>query len=754
MAGILFPAVGGLGILSNQGSDAVNEISAQLSASKPPLVTRVLDKDGNQIATLYDQYRLPAARDQISQNMKAAMVAVEDKRFYEHGPVDMKGTMRAAINDVGGGSTQGASSITQQYVKNFLINVVHRDNKVEQQRDQEASIARKLREARTSMQVSQRMSKDEILAGYLNTVAFGKNVYGVGAAAKVFFGTTPDKLTVAQSALLAGMVNNPIVLSPWNNPKKALDRRNTVIDRMVSNDALSKQHGETAKREPLGVQPERKVPSSSCVGAKEHAGFFCEYVQQYLEQHGFSQKQIGSGGYTIKTSLDPKLSKAARKSILKHVPADADKVTNSFAVTGSGKDAHRVRAMVSNRTYGYDADEGGRGYNVVANPTVTFGGGSTFKIFTTAAALERGKAGLSTVLPNPKSVSVKRKGAPKYEQPQHTSNLSGTGSSISLRTALEKSPNTAFFLLANKVGIHNVLKMARRLGLRHTLQSNSVGSAPNHDPKDKRSKLAAYNQPQSKYYQTRLSFTLGVSAVSPLEMSNVLATIRSNGKWCPPNPIESITDRDGKPVKVPSGSCEQVISPDVAKALQDGMSNDTTSGTSAQAAHKANFSLRDFAKTGTTNTNESVSFTAGIAHYGVASMVYSDGSSPQPICGGSPVATSPGCGGEHGGAFGGSVAAPPYFEAFNHILGGKKIRPPEQAPSNMDSSGQRGAVVPSVLGAHADSARETLHKAGYKHVHVQHVKATSKKGTVIGQTPQGNVAKKQRITLSVSTGKA
>lgn len=752
VAGLVFPVAGGAGLVSNQMSNTVDNLSADLNSNQPPLVTNVTDKDGNKIATLYDQYRVPVADNQISNTMKAAIIAVEDKRYFDHGGVDWKGTIRAALNDVGGGDTQGASSITQQYVKNYLINVVHRNNKAEQLRDQEANIARKLREARISMQLEQRMSKDQILSGYLNVVAFAKNIYGIGAAAQTFFGTTADKLTIPQSALLAGVVNNPLSNDPWNHPQKAKDRRDTVIGLMEDNKAISPQQAEQAKAAPLGILPERDMPSNSCVGAPEDAGFFCDYVEQYLQRNGMSEDQLKTGGYTIRTSLDPKMSKVARESVKKSVAPDSPNVTNSFAVTGTGDQSHQVQAMVSNRTYGIDADEGGRSYNVVSDPSVTFGGGSTFKIFTSAAALENGEAGLNTTLPNPKQVSVKRKGAPKYEQPQRTSNLDGTGPSISLRTALEKSPNTAFFMLENKLGVDKVLQMAERLGLRRTLNANTIGSPPITDPDDERSKLAAYNTSQKDYYKTRLSFTLGVSAVSPLEMSNVMSTIKSGGVWCPPNPILSITDRDGKPVKMPTQPCERVISPDVAKALQQGMSEDTTAGTSARAAQAAGWNKPDFAKTGTTNSNESVAFTAGVDNYGVSSMVYSDGSDPAPLCAGKPITA--GCsGGDKGGAFGGSAAGPPYFDAFNAILGDKKIPPIPQAPDSMLTSGKHGPVVPYVVGQDSEAARSALAKAGYKNVAVKQVPGKEKAGTVTGQTPQGNSPPGQQVTIFTSTGK-
>ncbi|MGH3622681.1 MAG: transglycosylase domain-containing protein, partial [Sciscionella sp.] len=292
VAGLLFPFTGGLGVLSNRASDTVDNISADLSTVDPPLVATLTDSEGKPFGKLYDQYRIPAASNQISRTMKAAIIGIEDRRFYDHAGVDWKGTLRAAINDTTGGSTQGASTITQQYVKNYLVNVVDRNNPVEKQKDQEQTISRKLREARIAMQVEQKMSKDQILTGYLNVVAFGANIYGIGAASRAYFGVTPDNLSVSQSALLAGLVNNPISLNPWENPQGALDRRNQVIDRMVENRSLSRQEADAAKGEQLGIKPSENLPPKTCAGARRDAGFFCDYVEQYLTEAGMSYDDI------------------------------------------------------------------------------------------------------------------------------------------------------------------------------------------------------------------------------------------------------------------------------------------------------------------------------------------------------------------------------------------------------------------------------------------------------------------------------
>src|ERR1700743_2059390 len=251
------PVAIGLGEGSNQLSDSVDSISSDLTNAEFPLVTTVTDRDGNPIAYLFDQYRLPVSFNQISPNMTNAVIAIEDKRFYQHAGIDVKGALRAAVSNSSGGSTQGASTITQQYVKNFLINVVDRNNKTAQAEDQAQTVVRKLREAKMAMTLDQECSKNNILTGYLNVVQFGHTgigPYGVGAAAAAFFGTTPDKLTVPQSALLAGMVNNPVFYDPYHHPQQALARRNLVIDKMVENRALTPAAAAVAKKAPLGVQ--------------------------------------------------------------------------------------------------------------------------------------------------------------------------------------------------------------------------------------------------------------------------------------------------------------------------------------------------------------------------------------------------------------------------------------------------------------------------------------------------------------------
>ncbi|WP_115944736.1 transglycosylase domain-containing protein [Amycolatopsis thermalba] len=661
-AGVAAPVVLGAGVLSNQVADAVDGISATLAGSEQPLVTTVTDRDGTPIATLFDQYRLPVTAGQISPAMKAAIVSIEDRRFYDEGGVDVKGMVRAALHDSSGGSTQGGSTITQQYVKNYLVNVVDRNDRAAQLADQADTIARKLREAKIAVQLGQTVSKEDILTGYLDVVEFTGNIYGVGAAAHAYFGTTPDRLTVPQAALLAGMVNNPSLFNPYTHPDQARQRRNLVIDAMVGTKALTAADGATAKAAPLGVRPGGPdVPSSTCLGAAPDAGFFCQYAESYLIRSGFTADQLETGGYVIRTTLDPRVSRIAKDAVDANVPVTQDGVANTFAVIRPGQTTHEVLAMVANRNYGTDPARGETATNIVAGAGNVFGAGSSFKIFTAAAALESGKAGLDTPLPNQAGQCFTQPGANEYTQPYCVQN-DGVHypDPISLRDGLATSPNVAFVNLEQQVGMPAVLDVARRLGLRNTLTTNDAGAKPDPSSPDPQ-----YSQPQSQYFQDKLSFTLGNSPVSPLEVANVPATLMSGGTWCPPDPILSVTDRYGHDVPVRRQACEQAVPPGLADSLLNGLSQDTVSGTSPLAAAAAGWHHADFGKTGTTQRSESVAFVGGVDDYAVSSMVFADGPHPAEICPGPPVHLGS-CG--HG-AFGGTVAAPPYFHAMNEILG-------------------------------------------------------------------------------------
>ncbi|RJQ74134.1 PASTA domain-containing protein [Pseudonocardiaceae bacterium YIM PH 21723] len=748
LAGIMFPFVGGVAVASNRASDTVNSLSSDLATTDPPLLTTIQDRDGQTIAYLYDQYRIPTPSDKISQAMKAALIAIEDRRFYEHKGVDFKGTMRAFFtNQVAGETSQGASTITQQYVKNYLVHVVNKGKLLEQQKATAPSPARKLREIRIALQLEQKLSKEEILTRYLNIVPFGNEVYGVGAAAHSYFNTTADKLTITQAALLAGMVNSPSSLDPIQHPQAATERRNLVIEEMYragmlagSQDA-AKKTADAAKSEPLGVQELHK-PEGTCLGAGTQFGFFCQYVEDYLTKVGIPEEQLHSGGYTIRTTLDPKVSAAAKTATEQMVPRLTPGVANVMPVIVPGKQRHEVVALAANRDYGLNPEKGQTTYRMPDGISNQFGAGSTYKIFTSAAALEKG-LGINNVIQTPGSYTsgVFRNGNGSGYTVKNAS--AAYPGSMTLQKALATSPNTGFVILEEKVGIENVLKMAQRLGMRDTMANNAAGRRPN--PESEQGNLKV---PQIEQFNNIFggSFTLSPVATSPLELANVMATLMSGGKWCPPTPILSITDRDGKPISISEQPCEQAVSEGLANTLITGLSqDDQPGGTAAAAAKNANWTRPMAGKSGTTETHQSSAFVGGTPQYVASVETWADGRNPTGVCVGPPVRV---CGG--GDIYGGTVPAATWFSAMNAIHAGLPPSPlPPTDPRYVD--GGSSVQVPDVVGLGENDAKAKLEGAGYK-VKSAVQNNVQPRGTVVNQTPRGTALPGETITIYVSSG--
>ncbi|MDA3624876.1 transglycosylase domain-containing protein [Saccharopolyspora sp. WRP15-2] len=741
VAGLLFPITGSLGVVSNRASDAVNSISADLMTKEPPLVTTVTDKDGRPISYLFDQDRTPAAPDQIADTMKAAIVAIEDRRFFDHQGVDWAGTLRAAMtNQVSGGISQGGSTLTQQYVKNYLVHVVAGGDPVKQHKAIEQTPARKLREMRIALQLEKQLSKEEILTRYLNVVPYGNQAYGISAASRTYFGTTPDQLTIAQAALLAGMVNSPSALNPENNPDEALNRRNLVIKAMEDQQRITPEAADEARNSPLGlVQPLQSIPNG-CVGAGPADGFFCKYVIDYLERAGFTEEQLRTGGYTIRTTLDEKATTAAKAAAEKGVPKTTKGIANVMSVVEPGKEKHRVRALVANRDFGLDASQGQTAY-ALPSGVIKFGAGSVYKVFTSAAAMEKGMGIYNTIqAPGSYTSSVYKNGTAPYT----VGNAEGVSPGPrTLQKALATSPNTAFVALEERAGLDQTVDMAVRLGMRQTLQNYTASG----DPLGANGSSGVSQADFVKQHNIG-AFTLGYAPTSPLEISNVGATIMSGGTWCPPTPIEQILDRNGNPVSITEDPCEQVVDEPLANALAVGMSqDDKPGGTAAAAASGAHWTRPLASKTGTTESYQSAGFLGATPQYSGAVLTFSDGTSPQGICDTDPPRL---CGVNGGNIYGGKVPARTWFDAMNVIHEGLPVA---QLPPTIEryENGGDEFQVPNVVGMTSNRATEALQKAGYK-VQERSVNSARKQGLVVSQTPRGFALPGETVTLSVSTG--
>src|SRR6476659_4884663 len=277
-AGLAIPFAGVVGIGTQQVATGMTGLPAELKTEPLDQRTVMVDGAGNVIATLYDENRVNVPLSQISRTRVKAIVAIEDYRFYQHGALDLKGTLRALItNQASSGVVQGGSSITQQMVELTLLSQAKTKKQMKEATDD--TYARKLRELRYAIAFEQHYSKDWILERYLNIAYFGDGAYGIQAAARHYFDVNAKDLNLRQSAVLAGLVKNPTGYDPTNSPDRALERRNVVLDRMAELNVITRDKAEQVKKQRLGLHV---VPAKNRF-LLPRAPFFCNYVISYLE---------------------------------------------------------------------------------------------------------------------------------------------------------------------------------------------------------------------------------------------------------------------------------------------------------------------------------------------------------------------------------------------------------------------------------------------------------------------------------------
>ena len=761
VAGLMLPYVLGLGLASNKVNDTLAATeTVDLQKIPMPQVTTVTDSKGATIATMFTQNRrVVNSLDQISPYLPTAVMAIEDRRFMNTAEgVDWRGMARALVKGTTpSGNTQGGSTLTQQYVKNYRYLVLA---KTDQDRMEAiaATPLRKLQEAKQALALptEYKMSKNDILLGYLNLVAFGPSVYGAQAAAQYFFGVDAKDLTLAQSALLAAMVNNPNKYNPFVADKVAdtKSRRDLVLSYMQQYMNIPAADVAAAKKEPLGAT--QHPVRNGCLSAANSAtnGYFCEYALSFLQQYqGLSRQDLASGGYTIRTTMDPVAMNAAVSAVRGNAdPQNKNffRIANAIAMIQPAPKSRRVVALAANRPYGSDKTKGETLYKLPTN-FAPLGAGSTFKVFTAAEAMKQG-LGTSSVIDSPAQYT-----SPLV--PSHPFNNSGNyPTSMTLQQALRTSPNTAFVSLEDQVGLPKVVQTAVDLGMKgYELDASDVD----------RAFAAGRSYQEEVTAQKMASFTLGVSPVSPLELANVGATLASQGEWCPPTPIDQISDVSGNPVAVKlPGQCTQAVDAGLANSLAKAMEGDVQAGDgtahSAMQAGGWDPSRPAAGKTGTTESYKSSAYLGFTPYYSAAVLTWDYLDRPQSICigdngklaGTCKVQTKSGqriSGQGVRGMSGGSVPATTWFTAMAPLH--KGLTPAEFSPGNLDAP-RADLIPPSVVNKNIADATSQLEQAGYKVVPKVDATSGAAPNTVVGQSPAPGAAvlKGATITLMVSAG--
>ena len=395
VAAAAFPAAAMSGLAAKAGGQTCASLPSGLKDFSSPQITRVYASDNKtQIAQFYDEFRSDVPLRDISKHMRDAIVAAEDREFYRHNGVDLKGVARAFVNNNNGKAKQGASTITMQYVRMSLAYSATTPREVV---DATADTPkRKVTEMKYALQVEKELSKDQILERYLNIAPFGNQAYGVFAASQVYFNKKPKDLTIGQAAMLAGMVKAPTSFNPTTvegYPQIQQRRNNYVIPGMVEMGAISQVEAEAAKKEAI---PRRSRPiANGCVSVAQNKwGFFCDYFYRWWmsrEQFGETQydreRRLKSGGYRITLTMDIKAQASARERISDRI---SEKNKNALLLAGVEPATGKVRLLSANRRYRLDdpadpqnkmssdpakAARGIRGtYPNTTNPLITGGG--------------------------------------------------------------------------------------------------------------------------------------------------------------------------------------------------------------------------------------------------------------------------------------------------------------------------------------------------------------------------------------------
>ena len=509
---------------------------------KPDAVTRIYSADKVLLAELFIEKREPVPLKTIPRYLTAALVATEDRKFYKHSGVDLRGIARAIIKDIRAGEfVEGASTITQQLAKTLFLTP-------------RKTLVRKAKEAILAFQLERRYTKDEILELYLNQVYFGSGAYGVESAAKIFFGKSVTDLNLPECALVAGMPKSPSRYSPLVNPDLAIKRRNTVLRQMRDTAIISEDAYRQAVQEELHTGPLRSNASK--------APYFVEYVKSYLEDE-LGSARIYKSGLSVYTTLDFRLQQAAEGALLDGLAALNVRMEKAH-INGSDSEAAMISIDLS--TGGILAMVGGKNFSTSRFNRATMAlrqPGSAFKAFVYAYAIEQGFTQGRKILDAP----VVYRGARDGEdwEPQNFSRQ--YRGEMTLRQALAVSQNIPAVRLLQTLGPSSVAQFTHQLGIKSHLASD-------------------------------LSLALGTSEVNLMDMTAAYAVFPNKGQRVAPYGILEVVDRQGRVIWRTKPQKRLVLSRSTAAIITNMLEAVVKEGT----GRRARILGRAIAgKTGTTN---------------------------------------------------------------------------------------------------------------------------------------------------------
>ncbi len=742
-AGLMLPAVATTSAMANKTTQIFDELPAELTQVPLSEKSTILAADGRVLATFYTQNRIVVPLSEVSVEMINAVIDTEDRRFFEHGGVDLTGMTRALLTNAVSNANEGASTLTQQYVKNAQIQAALQiADPVKQAQaiaDARASTglegyARKLQEAKLAISLEKVMTKDEILQAYLNISQFGVSVYGVETAAQYYFSVPAKDLTYLQAATIAGITKGPTEYDPERNPAKSQGRRDTVLGLMLKQGDITQAEHDQGVATPIADTLKIGQTRLGCATAGDvvaGSGFFCDYVTKVMAQNpafgataADRRRLLYQGGLTIHTTLDPRMQELADAAVKGSIPVDdVSGVANAMSTVepGTGK----VLAMAQNRIYNTAPNPGPGQTAINYNTDYAYGGsrgfqpGSTFKAFTLLEWLKEGHALQEVVDGRVKSYKMKQfsasctgLGGPDWRP----NNAEGNGNFMTVADATKNSVNNAFVEMATQLDLCALFQGAAELGV-HT----GLGKAPQVVP----------------------SNVLGTDNVAPLTMAAAFAAFSAEGTFCEPIAITAVEDATGTALPVPSANCRQVITPQLAHAMSFGMSQ-VWNGT-ANKVPKLPDGRSASGKTGTTSENEYTWFVGYTAQLSTAVWVgHAEGFIPmQRVTIGGTYFKN---------VYGASLAAP----AWRAFMAPASEGMPVVAFPAADSAQVVGVkiAVPDVVGMSASTATAALTKAGFNVKTGSPAYSAAPVGSVASTDPAGGsrVVRGSVVTIVMSLG--
>ena len=752
-----FPIVAMTGLVAKAGADSFDKLPSALTVQQSPQISYVYASDGKTLlSTFYDENRLDVKLSDVAPVMQEAIVASEDTRFYEHHGVDAKGVARAFVaNQSAGDTTQGASTLTMQYVRLAIeYSASSPQDVVDATSD---TPGRKIREMRYALALEKQLTKQQILERYLNIAPFGGGAFGIYAASQVFFNKAPKDLTLPEASLLAGLVKAPSTYNPLNADglKQAVDRRNDyVLVNMVKMGKITEaQRQEAIKTVPKIVgQPE---PNGCTSVVNNSWGWVCDYLYRWwLSQPAFGadtyerENRLKSGGYKIITSLDVNAQAVAMKNILAQRSVNNP---DALMLAGVEPGTGHIKVMAVNRTYSNDQTGNGQNSNpakrkagIIGNypkttlPLLSEGGfqfGSTFKMFTMLAALSKGmplSTTINTTNPYQSHLYIVDPGSPAACKGTHfycpeNASKSEAGP-FNMWTGFGSSVNTYFVPLEEQAGAENAVAMAKNLGIDF-----------NGDPKTPGTDAFYANDPDSAHQWG--AFTLGVADATPLEMANAYATVAAEGTYCEPLPVLEIRDFNGNKLDAGNPRCRQAVDPDVARAALDaarcpvgdqsqyGECHGSTAGGAKQAVG-SKYPIAG--KTGTTDHNRTAALIVMTKQLAVAGLI---GDPDDKV----------------GRTFGHDEVNTAVQKTMHDFMVGKPVLGFGKE-SDKIAYGQR-VGVPSVKCASVEDATNALKTGGFNvNVDPKPIASECPPGTVAKTAPSGQAPKGSVISLILSAG--